>query len=119
MEVDCSNGVDDPILGCSDPEAGLLGGQEYLVIFAGPDTWFSGNSLPSSIPDISSLIGIFGQGQIWAAASQTGSAELGFTTLAVTELSPEVPALSPFALTLLSGLMLALPLFRRAASGLN
>lgn len=104
--VDCTGGTVDPVFGCDLPNAPKLSGTEFRLLIINSGDWFAGNALPSSIPDIGGLIGVYGEGDIWSADTSVGEVQMEFTSMTASVQAPApVPALGPSAAVLLTGLL--------------
>jgi len=77
--VDCSAGTVDPVTGCSDPNAPLLHGEEFLIHFAAAADWFTGAAdLPASMSPAAGFLGIFGEGEQITNGSVSATIEVEF-----------------------------------------
>jgi hypothetical protein len=81
--VDCSNGTVDPVTGCSDPNAPWDYGQEIGINLIDNGSWFSGDVLPDTIPDISALLGVYGSGVDWLGGAEVGDFIVDYDTMTV------------------------------------
>ncbi|MEK9662089.1 MAG: hypothetical protein VW644_10210 [Alphaproteobacteria bacterium] len=77
--VDCSNGIVDPVTGCSDPDAPVIGGTEFLWHFAAAPGWFSGvDVLPSSLSPAGGFVGIYGEVELIDQGNVIGYVQVTF-----------------------------------------
>lgn len=77
--VDCSAGTVDPVTGCSDPNAPVLFGEEFLIHFVAAADWIGDPaSLPLSMTPASGLIGIFGDGERITGGATSASVAVEF-----------------------------------------
>ena len=95
----------DPVTGeCNDPSSVELEGDEFLLILAHTTDWFSGNNLPTSIPDQSGLIGVAGEGRRMDNSVEIAESEITYSSFTVSPFTA-VPALGPIAIGVTAGLL--------------
>ncbi|HIG00972.1 MAG TPA: hypothetical protein EYQ66_06650 [Myxococcales bacterium] len=95
----------DPLTGeCNNPSAVELEGDEFLLILAHTTDWFSGNNLPTSIPDQSGLIGVAGEGRRMDNSVEIAESEITYSSFTVSPFTA-VPALGPIAIGVTAGLL--------------
>jgi hypothetical protein len=79
--VDCSMGTVDPVTGCSDPNAPLLGGTEFQVHVVAASDWFMGDAvLPTSLFP-ANQIGVWGNGDLFQGETVIGHVEIDFNSV--------------------------------------
>lgn len=77
--VDCSAGTVDPVTGCSDPDAPVIGGTEFLFHLVAADDWFNGiDVLPSSLNPAGGFVGQYGEGELIQNGAVVGYVEVDF-----------------------------------------
>ena len=90
--VDCSAGTVDPVTGCDNPDAPWLYGEEFGVNLIWNSDWFSGNILPTSIPALENLVGIYGHGDNWSDGTEDGTIDIEFNAASSSISAVPVPA---------------------------
>ena len=99
VTVDCSNGVIDPVTGCSDPDAPPLSGAELAVYLLADPTWLSGYMLPTYIPAFDDLLAVRGYGEFYNNGQKLLDVEYSFHAMTVTQVpTPASIALVAFGL---------------------
>ena len=105
VNVDCSNGVVDPILGCSDDNAPPLFGSEFGIFLLGDPSWIDGPVLPNMIPELNDLFTARGYGESYNNGNKVLDVEYIFHEMTVTQITNVPSPASIFLLPL--GLLLA------------
>ena len=80
--------VDSPVWGCTDQNGDAAGGPpisgiDYEVFLVGAPGWFTEGTLPSEIPSLAELEGVYGLAGSWSGGIMVSSAEMKYTTLTV------------------------------------
>ena len=78
--------INDPLFGCIDENGDPAGGPEisgtsFEVFLIGAPDWFTDGTLPSEIPSLAELTGVFGLTESWSGGDHVASAEIEYTTL--------------------------------------